>query len=168
MPQSQVSQLNRISPPKKTQLLGLKGWLKDVKNGFLKDEETQTWHDETESLYLCLATNLGETDAFTEMMQNIIVGPYHRLIGHRLKAGKVLDSETGDMSYDERNIDKASTMITTILSSMFPVLTIFVLNILHSTNARIGLTALFTSVFALALARFSSARRIEIFAATST
>ena len=168
MPQFQVSQLNRISPPKKSQLSALKGWLNDARNGFLEDAETQTWHNETESLYLCLATNLGETDAFTEMMQNIIVGPYHRLIGHRLKAGKVVDSEAGGVSYDKGSIDRASTMIATILSTMFPVLTIFVLNILHSTNERIGLTAVFTLVFALALARFSSAKRVEIFAATST
>ena len=168
MLQPQVSQLNSISPPKRSQLSGLKGWLNDARNGFLNDEETQTWHDETESLYHCLATNLGETDTFTEMMQSIIVGPYHRLIGHRLKTGKVVDPEVGGVSYDKRNIDRASTMIATILSTMFPVLTIFVLNILHSTNERIGLTALFTLVFALALARFSSAKRIEIFAATST
>ena len=168
MLQSQVSQLNRLNPPQKSQLSGLKGWLNDSRNGFLKDEETQTWHDETESLYLCLATDLRETDAFTETMQNVIVGPYHRLIGHRLKTGKVVDSEAGSVSYDKRKIDGASTMIATILSTMFPVLTIFVLNVLQSTNARIGLTALFTLVFALVLARFSSAKRVEIFAATPT
>jgi VIT1/CCC1 family predicted Fe2+/Mn2+ transporter len=168
MPQSQVSQLNRLNTPQKSQLSGLKGWLNGSRNGFLKDEENQTWHDETESLYLCLATDLRETDAFTETMQNIIVGPYHRLIGHRLKTGKVIDSEAGGVSYDKRKIDGASTMIATILSTMFPVLTIFVLNVLQSTNARIGLTALFTLVFALVLVRFSSAKRVEIFAATST
>ena len=168
MRQSQVSQLNRLNPPQKSQLSGLKGWLNDSQNGFLKDEETQTWNDETESLYLCLATNLTETDAFTEMMQNVIVGPYHRLIGHRLKTGQVVDSEAGIMSYDKRKIDKASTTIATILSPMFPVLTIFVLNVLQSTNARIGLTALFTLVFALVLAKFSLAKRVEIFAATAT
>lgn len=150
MRQSQVSQLNRLNPPPKSQLSGLKGWLNDSRNGFLKDEETQTWHDETESLYLCLGTDLRETDAFTEMMQNVIVGPYHRLIGHRLKTGQVVDSEAGGVSYDKRKIDRASTMIATILSPMFPV------------------TALFTLVFALVLAKFSSAKRVEIFAATST
>ena len=168
MPEFQVSQINKISPPQKSQLSSLKGWLKDSRQGFLKDEETQTWHDETESLYLCLANDLRETDAFTELMQNVIVGPYHRLIGHRLKTGQVIDSEAGDVSYDKRKIERASTMIATILSPMFPVLTIFVLNVLQSTNARIGLTALFTAVFALVLAKFSSAKRVEIFAATST
>lgn len=168
MPESQVSQLNTLNPPRKSQLSSLKGWLNDASNGFLNDEETQTWHPDTESLYLTLATDLKETDAFTEMMQNVLVGPYHRLIGHRLKTGKVVDSETGGVSYDKRKIDGASTMIATLLSTMFPVLTIFVLNVLQSTNARIGITALFTMVFALTLARFSSAKRVEIFAATST
>ena len=168
MSQCQVSQLNTLKPPQKSQLSSLKGWLNNAKNGFLKDEETQTWHPDTEALYLTLATDLRETDAFTELMQNVIVGPYHRLIGHRLKTGQLVDSETGGVSYDKRKIDGASTMIATLLSTMFPVLTIFVLNVLQSTNARIGLTALFTMIFALALARFSSAKRVEIFAATST
>ena len=166
--QCQVSQLNTLKPPQKSQVSSLKGWLNDAKNGFLKDEETQTWHPDTESLYLTLATDLRETDAFTELMQNVILGPYHRLIGHRLNTGQLVDSETGGVSYDKRKIDGASTLIATLLSAMFPVLTIFVLNVLQSTNARIGLTALFTMIFALALARFSSAKRVEIFAATST
>jgi hypothetical protein len=101
-------------------------------------------------------------------MQNVIVGPYHRLIGHRLKSGKLVDPDAGGVSYDKRKIDRASTLIVTALSTVFPVLTIFILNILNSTNARIGLTALFTLVFALVLANFSSAKRVEIFAATST
>ena len=168
MPYLQVSQLNTLNPPHKSQLFNLKEWLNDASNGFLNDEETQTWLPDTESLYLTLTTDLGERDAFTQMMQNIIVGPYHRLIGHRLKTGQLVDSETGGVSYDKRKIDGASTLIATVLSAMLPVLTIFVLNVLQSTNARIGLTALFTMIFALVLARFSSARRIEIFAATST
>ena len=163
-----VSQINILNTPQKSQLSGLKGWLNDARNGFLKDEETQTWHDEPEALYLYLATDLTETDAFTETMQRVIVGPWHRLFGYHLKTGKVVDFEGGGVSYHKRKIDRASTMVATILSAMFPVLTIFILNVLQSTNARIDLTALFTMVFALVLARFSSAKRVEIFAAAST
>ncbi|KAL8791726.1 MAG: hypothetical protein Q9195_005663 [Heterodermia aff. obscurata] len=164
----QVSQLNTLKRPQKSQLSWIKSWLNDVNNGFLKDEETQTWHPDRESLYLTVATDLKETDAFTEMMQNVIAGPYHRWIGHRFKTGRKFDPSTGSVSYDKRKIEGASTMIATMLSTMLPVLTIFILNVVQSTNARIGITALFTMIFALTLARFSSAKRVEIFAATST
>jgi VIT1/CCC1 family predicted Fe2+/Mn2+ transporter len=82
------------------------------------------------------------------------VGIYHRLLGQDLKTGQIVDEATGHTSYSNSRINKASNVITTVLASLFPVLTIYVLNQLPSTNLRIGITAAFTAVFAFMIAIF--------------
>ena len=72
------------------------------------------------------------------------------------------------ISYSESKLLKAGTFIATVLSSTMPVLSIYVLFIYKNTYIRIGIAAAFTAVFAGMLAFFSSARRIEVFAATAT
>ncbi|PMD32361.1 hypothetical protein L207DRAFT_384828, partial [Hyaloscypha variabilis F] len=165
-----VSRTSKLGSPKKSQLLGLKGELNDAANSFLRSTEVDTWGDEDTAAYMCLnpKQQSNESDAFTRMIENIIVGPYHKFIGHRLQTGQVLDEETGSRFYDSDKINTQSNLIATMLSAILPVLTIFVLNLLETTNQRIGLTVLFTAVFALMLVTFSSARRVEIFAATAT
>jgi hypothetical protein len=164
---SAVSQISQLAAPRNSQLLGLQGELRA--NNFLRNAEFDTWGESDTSAYMCLNPKQysNETDAFTRGIENIIVGPYHKYIGHRLKTGKVLDEETGSRSYNSDRINTSSNVIATVLSAILPVLTIFVLNLLETTNQRIGLTVLFTAVFALMLVTFSSARRVEIFAATA-
>lgn len=79
-----------------------------------------------------------------------------------------MDLESGLKSYDESRLHVVGTVVATILSSMLPVVSIFVLYVLESTYARLGMTVAFTGCFAAILAIFSSARRVEIFAATAT
>lgn len=93
---------------------------------------------------------------------------YHWLFGKCINAGRILDEETGLTSYSDAKINRVSNIIATVLASTLPVVTIFVLNVLPNTNLRVGLTILFTAIFALVLVTFTSARRVEIFAAIAT
>ncbi|KAE9372811.1 hypothetical protein N431DRAFT_339092 [Stipitochalara longipes BDJ] len=165
-----LSRISKLETPRRSQLSGLKGELNDSANNFLRSTEVDTWGEKDTAAYMCLNPKQysNESDVFTRLIENIIVGPYHKYIGHRLQTGKVLDEETGSRSYDSEKINTASNVIATVLSAILPVLTIFVLNLLETTNQRIGLTVLFTAVFALMLVTFSSTRRVEIFAATAT
>ncbi|KAK4183289.1 hypothetical protein QBC35DRAFT_535841 [Podospora australis] len=86
----------------------------------------------------------------------------------RFGAGEVVDIEAGYTSHSGTKIAQASGIIATVLASVLPVLTILVLNRFESTDARLGVTALFTGLFVLMVATFSDAKRIEIFAATAT
>ncbi|KAK5659862.1 hypothetical protein OQA88_13325 [Cercophora sp. LCS_1] len=164
----QVSQIDALPTPRPSQLKGLRDELNDGANSFLRSAEVDTWNDPDTKDYMALNPELSDSDLFTRSIEDFITGPYHRHIGHRLQTGKLLDEETGTRSYDPKRIGKASAVVATVLSAVLPVLTIFALNSLPTTDQRLGLTVLFTAVFAAMLLTFTSARKVEIFAATAT
>ncbi|KAL9038326.1 MAG: hypothetical protein Q9214_005323, partial [Letrouitia sp. 1 TL-2023] len=164
-----VSKLNTLNDPMPSQFETLKDWLRD-RNGspFLTGYEAETWAENKKEQYMCLKPPTAENDPFTRYTSNVLVGLYHRLLGQSLGTGENLDKATGHTSYSSPSISKTSNVITTILASLLPVLTIFVLNQLSSTNLRIGITALFTATFSFMITLFSSAKRVEIIMATAT
>ncbi|TRX89113.1 hypothetical protein FHL15_010030 [Xylaria flabelliformis] len=166
----QVSQLSQAPKPRKSQLHELQRWLRDEKGGnnFLKVTEFNTWEDPEPNEYIAVKKTATEDDYLTKLVSNILLLIFHRLFGQRWKAGKIIDQRSGLTSYSDTKISRAGNIFAATLSSALPVLSIFVLNNLHSTTLRIAVTLVFTTVFALVLATFSSARRVEIFAATAT
>ncbi|KAG8162479.1 hypothetical protein KVR01_008244 [Diaporthe batatas] len=101
-------------------------------------------------------------------MTRVVARIFHRLAGEKMKVGTVIDEEAALVSYSDSKLNQASNVLALVVSSVLPVMTIFVLNIVPSTNQRIGLTMLFTAVFAVLLAIFSNAKGAEIFGATAT
>ncbi|KAK4664667.1 uncharacterized protein QC763_0073080 [Podospora pseudopauciseta] len=145
-------------------------WLRDFRGGssFLQSNEAFTWADPNPSSYLCLSAPVKETDPFTAFITEKILKTYRHLLGRRINTGQAVDTDTGHTLYSPSRISKASSLITTVLASTLPVLTILVLNGLDSTDARIGVTAGFTVLLTLVIAVFNDAKRIEVFAATAT
>lgn len=150
----------------------LQDWLVDSKGGhsFLKDAgfEFFTWRDENTGAYISLQSAQDESSVFSRFMARVIARVFHRLVGEKMKAGTVIDEEANLVSYSDSGLSRASNVVALIVSSALPVLTIFVLNTVNTTNQRIGLTMLFTAVFAVLLAVFSNAKSVEIFGATAT
>ncbi|KAF4959957.1 hypothetical protein FSARC_10605 [Fusarium sarcochroum] len=119
-------------------------------------------------LYVALQPGLEEDDIFTRSVMDLILSPFHHSLGEKLNKGQVIDKETGYVSYDDGSIHKVTSIIVTIIAATLPPLTILALNSLATTDQRIGLTVLFTATFAGILACFSTAKRVEILAATAT
>ena len=164
-----VSKLNTISDPMASQLDTLRDWLRDQKGEpFLSGYEAETWAENPLDRYMCLRAPSGQSDVFTAFVANVLLAIYHRTIGYYIGTGQKRDARTGHTSYSNSSINRVSNVITTILASLIPVLTIYILNQLSSVNLRIGVTAALTAAFALTLATFSSASRVEIFMATAT
>ena len=69
--------------------------------------------------------------------------------------------------YDEKIVIRAADMIGTAISSLLPILAVIVLHSVREMLTRLGMIALFTVVFALALMVTTKAKRVEIFAATA-
>lgn len=130
--------------------------------------EAETWAENRKNRYMCLKPPNAESDPFTRYNSNVLLGLYHRLVGQTVGTGQILDRATGHTSYSSPSISRVSNIITIILASILPVLTIYVLNQLSTVNQRIGVTAAFTAAFAFTIAVFSSARRFDIFLATAT
>jgi len=131
------------------------------------DTESHTWEPEDVSKYITLRKPDGESDLFTQFIMDTVTMIHPPVLG-RFKAGRVVDLESGLMTYPDSKLIRLSNIFAVIVSSSLPVLTIFVLNTVKSTNTRLGLSVVFTVVFAVALGVFTSAKRIEIFAATAT
>ena len=161
--------MNKLNDPMQSQLNSFRDWLRDRnQQPFLTGYEVETWADEKNTQYMCLNPSSDEHDLFTQYTTNVLLGLYHRTIGHRLGTGKNVDEVTRHTSYSDPSIHRATIVITTIVASLLPILTIYALNQIPSTNERIGVAAAFTAAFAFLIGLFSSARRVEIFAATAT
>ena len=137
-------------------------------NSFLAGYEAETWADDTVRAYVCLEPQGMKSDLFTRWLLNTIVKIYDRILGRYIGSGEIIDKQSGDKSYSSDEINRASNIITAVLASAVPVLAIYALNQIKSTNIRIGVTAAFTVVFALLMGFFSSAKRSEMIAATAT
>lgn len=161
--------MNTVPSPQPSQISALEDWLRDFRGdkSFLQSNEAFTWADPNPSSYLCLSAPVKEIDTFTAFITEKILRTYRHLLGHRINTSQAVDTDTSHTLYSASRISKASSLITTVLASTLPVLTILVLSRLDSTDARIGVTAGFTALVALVIAVFSDAKRIEVFAATA-
>ncbi|KAH0434544.1 hypothetical protein CcaCcLH18_05287 [Colletotrichum camelliae] len=166
----QIAHVNQIDSPMDSQLEILKDWLRDKKlaHPFLEDYEQLTWEENDERIYMCLRPKAPEDDSFTRFVSRFLLRAYNHLRPRQTRHAETVDEISGHLSYSPDFIRKLSNLGTTILACIMPVLTIFVLNIIHSTNIRILVTLIFTAVFALLIATFSNAKKVEIFAATAT
>ncbi|KAH7194858.1 hypothetical protein DER44DRAFT_734706 [Fusarium oxysporum] len=169
----QLSELSQLQTPRTSQLETLQDWLTDSKGGanFLAKSgtpELYTWKPKDPSQYVSLHKTAEDSDPFTNFVKEVLTFIFHRLCGERLNAARVVDVESGLASYSDSSLVRASNLFTVIVSSALPVLTIFALNSLETTAQRIGLTVVFTVLFAVILELFTNAKRVEIFAATAT
>ncbi|EXJ91862.1 hypothetical protein A1O3_00412 [Capronia epimyces CBS 606.96] len=165
-----MSRLSELHPPAPSQLGALRDWLMDERGGanFLLRSESRLWEVEEGSRFVQIGRSRGERDKFTKFTSWVLISVLHKYFGLWRTAGRPVDAEAGMISYDESKLLKAGTLIATVLSSIIPVLSIYALFVVKNPYARIGIAAGFTALFAGLLAAFSSARRIEIFAATAT
>jgi branched-subunit amino acid transport protein AzlD len=91
---------------------------------------------------------------------------YHIITQSRIR--KHADVESGMCSYQDHSVQRCISYITMLIASMIPILAIVVLFCVGSMKARLGLVALFTIIFTMSLTILTSAKKAEIFAATST
>ena len=71
------------------------------------------------------------------------------------------------MYYDRDTLLRFNNVAVSVLASALPVVAIAVLYSIRTMTQRIGAVVAFTVTFALVLAAFTNARRLEIFASTS-
>ena len=69
--------------------------------------------------------------------------------------------------YSDRTIARLSSLIVTVISSVFPIVGVIILYFVKDLLARIGIIAGLTAAFSLVLALVTSAKKSEIFAATA-
>jgi len=128
---------------------------------FLPLPETSAWNEDDD--LVALSRRKTDGDVFTSWFTESIVPGFHKRIGHRFKSR---DESTSLFEYRDSKINDAAHTISIILSSLLPPASIFALYYVHRTPIRLGLIMIFSAIFTACLAIFTSAKRVEIFAAT--
>lgn len=77
------------------------------------------------------------------------------------------DEENGLVHYKDTTLSGITRVLTILVSSLLPSASIFALYFVESLINRLGVIMGFSVLFSISLAVFTSAQRIEIFAATA-
>jgi hypothetical protein len=80
---------------------------------------------------------------------------------------KAIDPDSGIQHYSEQRLLKINNILISVLGAAMPIVAIVALYFVKTEGGRLGAMAGFTVVFALLLAIFTNARRLEIAAATA-
>jgi len=168
----QQSIISRLADPNPHNLRSLQNWLErpNMGNFALIGKDRDTWGASDEPLshnmdLLAIKSDVAN-DAFSTWFSQKFIHWFHHMLWHRIK--KADNAESGIVSYEDKSLQNFTSRITTIIASLLPILAIVVLYCVDTMNARLGLTALFTVVFAACLSFFTNSTRGDIFIAAST
>ncbi|KAI1324696.1 hypothetical protein F5Y16DRAFT_402109 [Xylariaceae sp. FL0255] len=176
--------------PDKRDMEALKYWITEQegdpseRNQFLQGNEAKTWKISDEAEYL---VNENEV-ANRPRAQNTEANPT-KITNQESNTPQTQDREasppqSGDNKsggcfasfgmkskfetcYEEKKVAKIGDAFVATISAVLPTVVILVHYFMKSLVIRLGLVVIFTSAFAVALATFTNAKRIEIFSATA-
>jgi hypothetical protein len=108
------------------------------------------------------------SDPFSRWMTDTFVPFFHNILGKRFKKPLPEDPESEICQYSESHLSTVVNILGTVMASILPITSIIALYFVTNMLVRLGLTVVFTAIFSCSLALLSRARRVEIFAASST
>jgi hypothetical protein len=129
--------------------------------------DSHAWDEDTEYDLISLSGQ-PETDLLNTFVSTFIIPVFHSLLGKHFKPPSPHLASAGITSYSDSRIARALDLFGTIISSLFPISSIVALYFVDNMGRRLGIIAAFTAVFSLCLAIMTNARKVEIFAATTT
>ncbi|EDN91968.1 predicted protein [Sclerotinia sclerotiorum 1980 UF-70] len=161
----QQRQLATFDLPESGNLEFLNHWLVDSRQNdcALEGLDRNVWKEGKD--LLVIKPDEIAAESFTRIPRKPLTAIYHifRMRCRRRQA----DEESLIYVYNEKIVIRIADMIGSAIASSLPVLAVVVLYSVHEMLARLGIIALFTVVFALALVVTTKAKRVDIFAATA-
>ncbi|KAL8696341.1 MAG: hypothetical protein Q9224_002847 [Gallowayella concinna] len=160
------SQAQALPNPCRRDLNTLQEWLDRPEGGdfFLQGREADTWNAEHD--VLTLSRRQIDRDCLTGMVNDLVIPWYHDLRSRWNKSVRIREVN-GVWHYQFESMVAVINAISTLLSSLLPSTSIFVLYFLQSPVARLAAIMAFTTVFSSTLILVTKARRIDVFAATT-
>ncbi|OTA79954.1 hypothetical protein M434DRAFT_86781 [Hypoxylon sp. CO27-5] len=163
--------ISKLEGPNSNDLEFLHSWFERPSMGCfpIRGLDYKAWEQRLENDLIAIKPRL-PPDPFSRWVTNTIFPLYHRVFGFKFHVRKKPDStEVGDglYTYEESLLGSIINIITTVVAAVLPLLSIVVLYIVDSDATKLGIIVVFSACFALILAVMTSARRIEVFAATA-
>ncbi|KAM0803918.1 hypothetical protein BDR22DRAFT_886215 [Usnea florida] len=167
-------EISKLDGPSKHDLSLLRNWLGRATGNdcSLRGPGSDVWKvgegrfRNTENDFLVLSSKHCNRDLFERWIGDTLLRVYHRFVGERLKKNHIKDEELGLTEYDDLKISVAASILCTLFAPLLTTIPMFVLYFVSDIRTRLGIIMGFTTLFSISLALFSSARRIEVFAAT--
>ncbi|KAH7400198.1 hypothetical protein BKA64DRAFT_744839 [Cadophora sp. MPI-SDFR-AT-0126] len=163
----ELSKVATLTSPHKAELHFIQRWLRGLDpaegQSFLRGSERLTWSASDVDEYFVMGAERSDSDATTGRIIDWIITHYNHLLGRRIKHNA--NAKMGLIEYS--GLKNTTKVLVTLLSSMLPALAVLALYFETHILKRIGIMIGMTFVFAAALTFGTSAKRIEIFAATA-
>ncbi|KAJ8106799.1 hypothetical protein OPT61_g9302 [Boeremia exigua] len=185
--------MKNMPAPEQADLRFLRGWLDGIGegDGFLEGNEAFTWqlpskdpqqnHKALERDMMRLHKASAEQDIFSRVLSSSLLDlwawmrsfPSSETMGSMSAAHqgptfrKTIDPDSGILHYSEERLLRFNNVFISVVSATLLILSIVALYFINTVGGRIGAMAGFTIVFALVLAIFTNARRLEIAAWTA-
>ncbi|PMD21120.1 hypothetical protein NA56DRAFT_626290 [Hyaloscypha hepaticicola] len=163
----QVS-LAKLEQPRQYDLDFLKSWFRRLGMGSfpLLGIDRDAWDAKTENDLIAIKPR-SLPDLFSQWFTESLVPRYHHLFGKTFKEPLPDDVGSGIYHYKESALECILGILVTVVASLLPICSVVALYMIQSNGVRLGMIAIFSACFALALALMTNARRIEVFAATA-
>ncbi|KAF2725246.1 hypothetical protein K431DRAFT_300152 [Polychaeton citri CBS 116435] len=189
----QASQMRRLPSPDKADIHFLRDWLTGIGDGdnFLREREKYTWalprnsppqeHKYLNEDFLTIYAATEEQDIFSKILSSSLLDLWtyvrSRWSSERVESGTVgqqnarfpksINPDSGLLQYTEAALLRFNNVLISVIGAALPIVSIVALYFIKTEGGRIGAMAGFTIIFALVLAIFTNARRLEIAASTA-
>lgn len=162
----QYTEMKTQDSPNSCDVEFLRRWFKDKNMGDfpLIGRDSTLWESSMPSDLIALKARKAEDPLGSLFLSRVFLW-WHNCIGHRIK--KPLDEEAQYFEYRDENVLRVANIFGSIISSGLLVGSILALYFVDNILVRLGIVAAFTQVFSLVLVLVTSARNVEVFAATA-
>lgn len=162
-------------PRSKQDLTTLQDWLaRQTSPVVIQGRESLAWDKKFESDLFCLSTAYEEKDAFSRFCYERGLKWYHDLIGHRIHDHPSVKTGPASAAFDKHLISYSDArlagviwLLGTLLASLLPSASVFILYFIHDPVSQLGTIVALTSVFSFAVAAITRATTVEIFIAAA-
>lgn len=118
-------------------------------------------------------TSANEKDVFSKLLEHALLKTWSFIRSFRRSSKEESsfhnpgDTDREIVEFGEQKLIKINNILVSVISAVMPILAIVALFFIQTEGGRIGAMAGFTVVFAVVLAVFTDARRLEIAASTA-
>ncbi|CZT46429.1 uncharacterized protein RSE6_06855 [Rhynchosporium secalis] len=160
--------MGKFDRPREYDLEFLRSWFRRAGMGSfpLLGLDRDAWVVKTENDLIAIKPR--ETpDIFSRWFAESFFPRYHRVFGQRYRKELPDNVGSGIYHYRESSLASAFRILVTVMASLLPICSVVALFLVESDGLRLGLIAIFSACFSLALALMTRARPFEVFAATA-
>ena len=177
--------LAKLERPRQYDLDFLRSWFRRPGMGAfpLLGLDRDAWDAKTESDLIAINPR-ATPDIFSKWFTESFIPRYHQVFGEKFRVcvrrkpvtrdeANVEQKElpgnigTGIYHYKESSLESCLGILATVMASLLPICSVVALYLIQSNGLRLGMIAIFSACFSLALAIMTNTRRIEVFAATA-